>query len=179
MTGTVRPLIALTALLGTLLSGLTTGAEGVVQEAQSLTQAKVSLPDAIRLAEQSARGRAVSAAYELGSSSPPYYEIKVLHEAGRKLTRYDLNPNTGKVKGASDERIEPLFTHLRPSSVASARVSLSRAVETAEERAGGKATAAAIERGTEPLRYSIAIARLDGTTENVQVNGSDGTVAAD
>jgi uncharacterized membrane protein YkoI len=178
MTGRVRLNLAVAALSWTVLSGLTTGPQGAVQEVQSLTQAKVSLPDAIRVAEQTAHGRAVSAVYELGSSSPPYYEVKVLHEDGRKLTRYELNPNTGKVNGTTDERPEQLFTHLRPSSIENAPISLSGAVETAEERAGGKATAASIERGADQVRYSIAIARLDGTTQDVKVNGSDGRVAA-
>lgn len=161
-----------------LATGSAVASESAVHQAQSLIQAKVSLTDAIRIAERDGNGHAISASYELRSGNPPYYEVKVLGQHGGKLTRYDLNPNTGKVNASSDERLEKVFTRLKPTSIENAPTSLSRAIETAEERAGGKATDATIDRDGSQVKYSVEIARLDGTTDKVKINGSDGKVAS-
>lgn len=143
-----------------------------------MDQAKVSLTEAIRIAESKGNGQATSAEYELKSGNPAYYEVKVLSNDGQKLTRYELSPSTGKVKEVSDEKFEKFFTRLKPTAIQNAPTSLTRAITTAETRAGGKAREAEIDRGGDQLIYSVEVVRLDGTSEKLKINGSDGKVAA-
>lgn len=169
---------AAAAVSWAMVSGIAGASVLAVHEAQSLTQAKVSLADGIRLAEQLGNGHAVSASYEVPSSSPPFYAIHVLRGVGGQLTRYDLSPNTGKVQQAGDEHFDRLFGSLKPASIENVRTSLADAIQAAEARAGGKATDATIDRDGGQLNYKVDIARLDGSTQRVKVEGSDGTIAA-
>jgi uncharacterized membrane protein YkoI len=102
----------------------------------------------------------------------------VLSSDGQKLTKYELSPDSGKVKDANDDKIDKLFTHLQPSAVQNAPTSLSRAIKTAEARAGGKAVDATIDRDGDQVQYTVKVVKLDGDSEKVKVNGSDGKVAS-
>lgn len=169
--------IAATAVLWAMLTRAVGASASSVHEVQSLTQAKVSLAEGIHLAEQHANGHAISASYEVPNGRPPYYLIEVLRGDGLNLTRYELSPNTGKVQPAGDQHLNQLFGRLKAAAVENAPTSLAGAVQRAEERAGGKATGATIDPAGDQVNYIIDIARLDGSTQSVEVNGADGTMA--
>ena len=169
--------IAATAVSWAMLAGVAGASASSVHEVQSLTQAKVSLTEGIHFAEQHANGHAISASYEVPNGRPPYYLIEVLRGDGLNLTRCELSPNTGKVQPAGDQHLSRLSGRLKPAAVENAPTSLAGAVQRAEERAGGKATGATIEPDGDQVSYLIDIARLDGSTQSVEVNGADGAVA--
>lgn len=146
--------------------------------AQALSHAKLSLTEAIRAAEKQGNGQAISAEYEFKGGDPAYYEVKVLRSDGEKLTRYDLNPDSGKIKEVSDEKFEKLFTRIKPTSIRNAPTSLTRAISTAEQRTGGRAESADVDRDGDQVQYTVKVVKLDGSSEKVKVNGADGKVAS-
>jgi uncharacterized membrane protein YkoI len=145
---------------------------------QAMSNANVSLTQAIKMAEQQGGGQAISAEYEPKGGTAGQYEIKVLSNDGKKLTKYMLDPNTGKVTEVENEPFEKVFTRIKPNSIQNAPTSLTRAITTAERRAGGKATDASVDRDGDQVKYTVKVAKADGTTEKVKVNGSDGKVAS-
>jgi uncharacterized membrane protein YkoI len=147
-------------------------------EAQAMGKAQISLNEAIRMAEKQGNGQAISAEYEFKNGNPAYYEVKVLRNDGQKLTKYELDPNTGKVKEVSDEKFEKLFNRIKPTAIQNAPTSLTRAITTAETRAGGKAKEAEVDRDGDQLQYEVKVVKTDGTTETLKINGSDGKVAS-
>ena len=178
MENTRKSVLIATAVASLLTIGAAQASDSARHEAESIANAKVSLTEAIRAAEKQGNGNAISAEYELKGGNPAYYEVKVLSPDGQKLTKYELSPATGKVKDASDEKIEKLFTRLQPTSIQNAPTSLTRAISTAEARAGGKAVDAAIDRDGDQVQYTIKVVKTDGDSEKVKVNGSDGKVAS-
>src|ERR1700704_2419056 len=67
-------------------------------EAEELRRVKLSLIEAVIAAEKESGGKATSAEFEFKRGNPAYFEVKVLSADGKKLTRYDLDPRTGKVQ---------------------------------------------------------------------------------
>jgi uncharacterized membrane protein YkoI len=147
-------------------------------EAQAMDKAKISLTEAIHMAERQGNGQAISAEYEFKNGNPAYYEVKVLRNDGQKLTKYELDTNTGKVKEVSDEKFEKLFTRIKPTAIQHAPTSLTRAITTAETRAGGKAKEAEVNRDGDQLQYEVKVVKADGTSETLKINGADGKVAS-
>lgn len=178
MNATAKSTLLVTAAAAVLTIGAAQASDSARHEAEAISNAKISLTEAIRLAEKQGNGQAISAEYELKSGNPAYYEIKVLGNDGQKLTKYEISPATGKVKDASDEKIEKLFTRLQPNAIQNAPTSLTRAISTAEARAGGKAVDAEVDRDGDQVQYTIKVVKLDGDSEKVKVNGSDGKVAS-
>jgi uncharacterized membrane protein YkoI len=170
--------LVLAAVSSILAMGAAQASDSVRHEAQSIEKAKISLTEAIRIAEKQGNGQATSAEYEFKSGNPAYYEIKVLRNDGQKLTKYELSPSTGTVKEVSDEKFEKLFTRMKPTAIQNAPTSLTRAITTAETRAGGKAKEAEISRDGDQLLYKVEVVKLDGTSEKLEINGSDGKVAS-
>jgi len=64
-----------------------------------------------------------------------------------------------------------------PVDVSKATVTMSQAIATAEQQAGGKATKAKLENETGKLVYEIKVAGKDKVTE-VKVDATDGKVLA-
>lgn len=178
MTINVKSALVAAAVSSLLVTGAAQASESAAHEAKSLEKAKVSLTDAIHMAEQRGNGQAISAEYELKSGHAGYYEVKVLRNDGRKLTKYNLNSNSGRITEASNEQFEKVFTRIKPNSIQNAPTSLSHAITTAEERSGGKATDATVDRDGDQVKYTVKVAKADGTTEKVKINGSDGKVAS-
>src|SRR5690349_6967532 len=111
-----------TALAAAAVWGLLAGNAALADNtgrhiAQSMADTKVSLREAIRTAEKEGNGLAVGADYEFKGGNPALYEVKVLSNDGRKLTRYEINPATGKVKDSSDEKLAKLLTRIKPESI--------------------------------------------------------------
>jgi uncharacterized membrane protein YkoI len=170
--------LVLAAVTSVLAMGAAQASDSARHEAQAIAKAKISLTDAIKIAEKQGNGQATSAEYEFKNGNPAYYEVNVLSNDGQKLTKYELSPATGTVKEKSDEKFEKLFTRLKPTAIQNAPTSLTRAIATAETRSGGKATEAEISRGGDQLVYKVDVVKLDGTSEKLEINGSDGKVAS-
>lgn len=168
----------LAAVSSLLAMGAAQASDSTRHEAQSIEKAKISLTEAIRIAEKHGNGQATSAEYEFKNGNPAYYEVKVLRNDGQKLIKYELSPSTGAVKEVSDEKFEKLFTRIKPTAIQNAPTSLTRAISTAETRTGGKAKDAEISRDGDQLLYEIEVVKLDGTSEKLKINGSDGKVAS-
>jgi uncharacterized membrane protein YkoI len=170
--------LVLAAVSSLLAIGAAQASDSARHEAQSLEKAKISMTEAIRIAEKQGNGQATSAEYEFKNGNAPYYEIKVLRNDGQKLTKYELSPSTGTVKEVSDEKFEKLFNRIKPTAIQNAPTSLTRAITTAETRAGGKAKEASVNRDGDQLQYKVEVVKLDGTSEKLEINGSDGKVAS-
>ena len=102
----------------------------------------------------------------------------MLSSDGKKLTKYRVDPNTGQITAATNQPFEKVFTRLKPTSIQNAPTSLTRAITAAEQRAGGKATDAAVDRDGDQVQYTVKVAKADGTTEKLRVNGAHGKVAS-
>jgi uncharacterized membrane protein YkoI len=178
MKPTTKSALILAAASSIVAIGAAQASDSARHEAESLSNAKVSLTEAIRTAEKQGDGKAISAEYELKGGNPAYYEVKVLGNDGQKLTKYEIDPGTGKVKDASDEKIARLFTRLKPNAIQNAPTSLTRAISTAEARAGGKAVNAEVDRDGDQVQYTVKVVKLDGDSEKLKINGSDGKVAS-
>lgn len=153
-------------------------AANAASEDAALNGAKVSLTDAIGVAEQQGSGQAISADYVAKKGAMGHYDIKVLSSDGSKLVKYRVSPSTGKVKEASDEPFEKVFTRIKPQDLQNAQTSLKKAIKTAEEQGDGKAVSADTDRSGNQVRYTVKVAKADGTTEKVKINGADGKVAS-
>jgi uncharacterized membrane protein YkoI len=176
-TGSVRAGILLAAS-SLLALGVAHASDSARHEAQAMEKAKISLTQAIHMAERQGNGQAISAEYEFKNGDPAYYQVKVLRDDGQKLTEYQLDPNTGKVKEVKDEKFEKLFTRIKPTAIQNAPTSLTRAITTAETRSGGKAKEAEVNRNGDQLQYEVKVVKLDGGSETLKINGSDGKVAS-
>ena len=161
-----------------LAFGAAQASDSARHEAQAMAKAKISLTQAIHMAEMQGNGQATSAEYEFKNGEPAYYEVKVLRNDGQKLTEYQLDPNTGKVKEVKDEKFEKLFTRIKPTAIQNAPTSLTRAITTAETRSGGKAKEAEVNRDGDQLQYEVKVVKPDGDSETLKINGSDGKVAS-
>jgi uncharacterized membrane protein YkoI len=170
-----------TALLAALAMGFAVSAAqsaNATHEEAALSNAKVSLNQAIGMAEQQGSGQAISAEYEPHKGAAGHYEIKVLSSDGTKLVKYRLSPNTGKVTQADNEPFEKVFTRIKPNSIQNAPTSLKSAITTAEAQSGGKAVDASVDRDGDQVKYTVKVVKADGTTEKIKVNGADGKVAS-
>jgi uncharacterized membrane protein YkoI len=170
--------LVVVAVSSLLAMGAAQATDTARHEAQSLEKAKISLTEAIHIAEKQGNGLATSAEYEFKGGNPANYEVKVLSNDGQKLSKYEISPSTGKVKEVSDEKFEKLFTRIKPTAIQNAPTSLTRAISTAEARSGGKATEAEIDRDGDQLKYEVHVVKADGSSEKLKINGSDGKVAS-
>jgi uncharacterized membrane protein YkoI len=171
-----------TALLAALALGFAVSATQAADKASSedatLSNAKVSLTQAIGIAEKQGSGQAISADYVARKGKMGNYDIKVLSSDGAKLTKYRVSPATGKIAEASNEPFEKVFTRIKPTDLQNAPTSLKSAITTAESQSGGKAVDADTDRTGDSVRYTVKVAKADGSTEKVKVNGADGKVAS-
>ena len=171
----------MTAMLAALALGFAvTGAQAgdkASHEEAALSNAKVSLTQAIGIAEKQGSGQAISADYEGKKDALGNYEIKVLSSDGSKLTKYHVSAATGKISEASNEPFEKVFTRIKPTDLQNAQTSLKSAITTAESQSDGKAVEADTDRTGDTVRYTVKVAKADGTTAKVKVNGADGKVA--
>jgi uncharacterized membrane protein YkoI len=169
-----------------LLTAITVGcavtasyAADPAREDAILSNAKVSLNQAITVAEEQGRGQAIDADYvpRSGTASGTY-EVKVLSMDGKKLLDFNINPEDGRVVKATRSHVEKLFTRIKPADLQNAQTPLKGAIKTAEAQTGGKAVMADTDRHGDTVRYTVKVAKADGTTETINVNGADGKVAS-
>jgi uncharacterized membrane protein YkoI len=152
-------------------------ADDGTRDVEALNSAKISLVEAIQIAEKQGNGQAIDVEIEAGHKAAAHYEVKVLSDDGKQLTKYKIDANSGNVTETENEPFEKVFTRLQPGAIQAAPISLTRAISTAEQRANGKAIEAEVERAGDQVRYEVKVARTDGSTQEVKVNGSDGKVA--
>ena len=80
----------------------TTGAQN---DAAAVTQATISLTQAIRAAEQHASGKASRAEYERGAKRGQWvYDVEVV--AGAKVFDVKVDPGTGAVLSSTEDKID-------------------------------------------------------------------------
>lgn len=160
------------------LAGVTAHAGDEKEALQVLHDAKLSLTDAIAIAEKEGNGKAIDAEIEAAKAGHGQYAIEVLSNDGKHLTEYKLNSNTGKVEGTSNEEIEKLLTRVKAEDVRNAQTSLSTAIRTAERQSGGKVIDAETEGNANTLHYELKVATADGKTNKIKIDGSSGKVAS-
>ncbi|KOX59933.1 hypothetical protein ADL19_03795 [Streptomyces purpurogeneiscleroticus] len=142
------------------------------REHEGLQTAKVSLAQALDTAESKGPGRAIEADFESGNGKP-YFEIKVLGSDG-KLTDHHIDATTGQVTKSDNHPIESYFIRLKPSDVQNAPTTLKQAVATAEQKAGGKAAEAEVEREASSVQYKITV-MTGSQSQEIRV-GADGKI---
>ncbi len=148
------------------------------QEARMLKGANITLPQAIRTAEMKSDGQAIGATYDTKHGNEGRYEVLVMSADGSRLTRLDLDAYSGAADAAWNHSLATLYPDLRAQSVLNTPTPLANAIRTAERRANGKATDAQVQRAGAQLLYTVDVARPDGTTQKVEVDGSDGAARA-
>jgi uncharacterized membrane protein YkoI len=147
-------------------------------EDATLSNAKVSLSQAITVAEEQGRGQAIDADYIPKQGTVGLYDIKVLSNDNKKLLDFHINPNDGRVVKATRQRFEKVFTRIKPEELQNAQTPLKGAIKTAEAQTGGKAVMADTDRDGSTVRYTVKVAMADGTMEKIKINGADGKVAS-
>jgi len=154
-------------------------AVGAAHEDPTLNHAKVSMNQAITVAEEQGSGQAIDAQYLPKSGAMGMYDVKVLTMDGKKLLDFNINPQDGRVLKATREHVGKLFTRLKPKDLDNAQTPLKGAVKAAEAQTGGKVIAADTDRHGDTVRYTVKVAMTDGTTQTINVNGAAGKVAMD
>lgn len=159
-----------------LLAGGATGVRAAENsEFQALARAKLSLTQAIERGERESDGKAIRAEFETDGSDRARYEVKIL---GRdKLVTYTLDADTGKVLETDNDRLEKLFTRLEPDDIRGAPTTLAQAIGVAEQRSGGKAIEAEVDRDSHAVSYGVTVAKSDGSERDLRVDGASGRVA--
>jgi uncharacterized membrane protein YkoI len=170
-----------TALLTAITVGCAVTASYAADPAREdamLSQAKVSMNQAITVAEEQGSGQAIDAGYIPNSGAMGIYDVKVLSMDGKKLLDFNINPDSGRVLKATRERVGKVFTRIKPADLENAQTPLKGAIKTAEARTGGKAVMADTDRHGDTVRYTVKVVMADGTTQTIKVNGADGKVAS-
>jgi uncharacterized membrane protein YkoI len=173
--------IKVTALVASLALGCAAAASQAADPARedaALSNAKVSLNQAITVAEEQGKGSAIDADYIPKSGTVGLYDIKVLSNDGKKLLDFHINPNNGRVVKATRDNFQKMFMRIKPAELQNAQTPLKGAIKTAEAQTGGKAVSADTDRDGSTVRYTVKVAMADGTTEKIKINGADGKVAS-
>jgi uncharacterized membrane protein YkoI len=152
-------------------------ADDPAREDAMLSQAKVSMNQAITVAEEQGAGQAIDADYIPKSGAMGIYDVKVLSMDGKKLLDFNINPENGRVLKATRMHVGKVFTRIKPADLQAAQIPLKGAIKTAEAQTGGKAVMADTDRHGDTVRYTVKVAMADGTTKTIKVNGADGKLA--
>ncbi len=145
-------------------------------DAQAIQGARISMTEAIQMAERQGNGRAIDAKFE-SNKQGGQYTVEVLSHDGGKLTQYTLDSASGHIASAGNEPFERVFTRLKPEELEHAPTSLTRAISNAEQESGGKVLKAETERAGDKVRYDMKVAKTDGSTATIKIDGSTGKVA--
>jgi uncharacterized membrane protein YkoI len=157
---------------------VTSYAADPAREDAMLSHAKVSMNQAITVAEEQGSGQAIDASYVPKGDTLGIYDVKVLSIDGKKLLDFQINPENGRVLKATRERVGKVFTRIKPADLQNAQTPLKGAIKTAEAQTGGKAVTADTDRQGDTVRYTVKVVTAGGTTQTIKVNGADGKVAS-
>jgi uncharacterized membrane protein YkoI len=171
--------IALVAAAVLLFAATVQASQSAKHEAEELRRLNLSLIEAIIAAEKEGGGKATSAEFQFKRGNPAFFEVKVLSADGKKLTRYDLDPHTGKVKDTHNELLEKLISRITPDSLRRTPTTLTHAIALAQEQSRGRARSADVDRKDDRLEYDIETVKLDGTLHKMRVSATEGKVIAD
>jgi uncharacterized membrane protein YkoI len=152
-------------------------AGSVHEDPAAPTRPKVSMNQAITVAEEQGSGQAIDAQFLPKSGANGMYDVKVLSMDGKKLLDFNINPADGRVLKATREHVGKLFTRLKPKDLEDAQTPLKGAIKAAEAQTGGKVLMADTDRHGDTVRYTVKVAMADGTRQTINVNGVDGKVA--
>jgi len=169
----------LAAAAALLSSPLAQASQSARHQAQELQHSKLTLIEAIIAAEKQDGGRTTSAAFNFKRGNPAFYQVTVLSRDGRKLTQYDLDPQSGGVRDTHNEVLEKLLTRISPDNLRSTPTTLTHAVYVAQQQSGGRALSADVDRKGDHLEYTVETVKLDGTSHKVKIDGSTGKVVSD
>ncbi|MBY0299894.1 MAG: PepSY domain-containing protein [Methylobacterium sp.] len=149
--------------------------DNAMKEIDAAKAAKIGLAQALATAEsQGGQGRAIDADFEKAEgSTPTHWEIKVVYPDG-KLVEHYINADTGALIKSENQPFERYFTRLKVSDFQDAKTSLKDALAIAEQKTGGKAFEAEVEREGSSVVYEITVALADKTQE-IKI-GPDGNV---
>jgi uncharacterized membrane protein YkoI len=170
------PALMAAIILGAAVTG--SYAADPARESSTLSHAKVSLNQAITVAEEQGSGQAIEAQFIPKSDAMGMYDVKVLSMDGKKLLNFNINPENGRVLKATRERVGKIFTHIKPADLQKAQTPLKGAIKAAEAQTGGKAVMADTDRHGDAVRYTVKVVMTDGTSQTIKVNGADGKVAS-
>ncbi|MBI0538437.1 hypothetical protein D9599_23000 [Roseomonas sp. KE2513] len=134
---------------------------------------RVPLLEAVEAAESRESGRAIEAGFEIGGGG--YYEIKVLGADGM-IMRHFVDANSGQVTRTDRQQMEEFFTRLRLIDMQNARTTLRQAIVIAEQRVGGRAAEAEVERDGDTVSYRVTVTNNDRLQE-IKVS-ADGQVTS-
>ena len=141
-------------------------------------RARMSMNQAITVAEEQGSGQAIDAQFLPKSGVGGMYDVKVLSMDGKKLLDFNINPDDGRVLKATRQHVRKLFTRLKPKDLEDAQTPLKGAIKAAEAQTGGRVMTADTDRKGDTVRYTVKVAMTDGTTQTILVNGADGKVAS-
>ena len=147
-------MLAVVALHGPLARAAT---ESTAEE-QAFSKAKVSLSDAIKAAEQNTQGKVLGIEFDERQQQPTY-TARILHNGKEAIVH--VNANCGQVmgqptkiaKGKLDSEDKAEGTDLQ-----NAKVTLTDAVKTAEQKTGGKAMDAQLTTRQGKPVYEVEVA---------------------
>jgi len=148
------------------------------REHAMLSQARVSMNQAITVAEEQSGGQAIDANYRFKSGTPGMYEVKVLSMDGKKLLDFTINPQDGRALKATRRDAGKVFTRIGPADLLNAQTPLKGAIKAAEAQTGGKAVVADTDRHADTVRYTVKVVMADGRAESIEVDGASGKVAS-
>ena len=124
--------------------------------------AQITLAQAIDTAEQQGQAKAISAEFEEDDGGQ--WEIKVIRSDG-SLVEHTIDGKTGQIRRSENQRLESIFSRLKPADFQNARTSLKQAIALAEQQGGGRAVEAEIERENNTVQYEITVVNGDRSTE--------------
>jgi hypothetical protein len=116
-----------------LFAATVQASQSAKHEAEELRRVNLSLIEATIAAEKEGGGKATSAEFQFKRGNPAFFEIKVLSADCKRLTRYDLDPHTGKVQNIHNELLEKLVSRITPDSLRRAPTTLTHAIALAQE----------------------------------------------
>jgi uncharacterized membrane protein YkoI len=155
----------------------------ISSEMRQAEQVKLTVTDAIALAEQHAGGKVVQASLLLRGGNASYTVVALPHVG--EVWRGNVDANSGTL---INERVTPLkdaaatdqVDPTKAKLVEQARLPLPQAVEQAEAKSGGRVFDASLENANGRPVYQMQVARGDDV-EDLVVDPADGamTPAAD
>lgn len=145
---------------------------------QAFNAAKMSLPQAIAAIQKQSRGKVLDVSFENKSGTPMY---KATVWANNAEEMWTVDANTGKVTNSTEAPMPQAKLDQEDQTevhgIDSAKIDLSQAVRTAEQKSGGKAIDAGIEAHNGMTSYEVQTLK-NGTMQAFTVNPQNGMAQA-
>lgn len=137
-----------------------------------IKESRVSVPQAIDVAEKASGGHAVEAVFTPHARGGGNHDVVILQPDGG-LKHYYIDANNSVITGATDLPLSNLYTRFTKDKLTAAKTTLTQAVGIAEaQKAGDRAIAGAVELEGDGVAYNITLAGPDGDkTFDVSADG--------